>query len=379
MSIKTFKETIDELAVPVQKVIKEEFDKKLEEARESIYAQARKEINEKYKSDFITMVNGAEAFIKESIEEVCDDLNSAKEEEKKKAEKCDESLDKMNKLVVEQLAKEVSGIRKERATLGEKLSSFEKLIKESIASYAESLEAEKQKYIKSTAEVIENGLRMQESAKSSFVKVATQKAADMIYENLSEEIESLKKDIREAQENEFGKRIFEQFSGEFKAIFLNENKEIQRIKAEKEELESKIKKANRLIESKNLQVSALKDEISIQKELRTRDSIIAEASKGLSSAKQEVLKRMVESVPTNKLEKTISEYIPSVLGQSNSKKFTESVKPVKMTVKTGDKIISESVSEKKAEESFKPKNKLNEEIANIDIDEEYIDRLLAIA
>lgn len=377
--MKTFEEQINELAAPVQKVIKEEFDKKLEEARETIYAQARKEINEKYKADFEALVKGSEAFIKESIEEECDDLNKEKEELKEKSEKCDESLVKFQKMIAEQLAKEVVGIRKERAQLSEKLASFDKFIKESISEYANSLNEEKQKYIKSTAEVIENGLKMQESAKSAFIKTAVKTAADMIYENMAEEIASLKKDIKEAQQNEFGKRIFEQFSGEFKAIFLNENKEIQKIKAEKAELENKIKKADRLLESKNLQVSALKDEIEVQKELRKRDSIIAEASKGLSSTKQEVLKRMVESVPTERLEKTISEYIPSVLGQTTTKKFTESkvVKTApKMVVKTGDPV-NESVQEKK-ETAVAPKNNINEAIANIELDEEYMDRMLGI-
>lgn len=377
--MKTFEEQINELAAPVQKVIKEEFDKKLEEARETIYAQARREINEKYKADFEALVKGSEAFIKESIEEECDDLNKEKEELKEKSEKCDESLVKFQKMIAEQLAKEVVGIRKERAQLSEKLASFDKFIKESISEYANSLNEEKQKYIKSTAEVIENGLKMQESAKSAFIKTAVKTAADMIYENMAEEIASLKKDIKEAQQNEFGKRIFEQFSGEFKAIFLNENKEIQKIKAEKAELENKIKKADRLLESKNLQVSALKDEIEVQKELRKRDSIIAEASKGLSSTKQEVLKRMVESVPTERLEKTISEYIPSVLGQTTTKKFTESkvVKTApKMVVKTGDPV-NESVQEKK-EPAVAPKNNINEAIANIELDEEYMDRMLGI-
>lgn len=377
--MKTFEEQINELAAPVQKVIKEEFDKKLEEARETIYAQARREINEKYKADFEALVKGSEAFIKESIEEECDDLNKEKEELKEKSEKCDESLVKFQKMIAEQLAKEVVGIRKERAQLSEKLASFDKFIKESISEYANSLNEEKQKYIKSTAEVIENGLKMQESAKSAFIKTAVKTAADMIYENMAEEIASLKKDIKEAQQNEFGKRIFEQFSGEFKAIFLNENKEIQKIKVEKAELENKIKKADRLLESKNLQVSALKDEIEVQKELRKRDSIIAEASKGLSSTKQEVLKRMVESVPTERLEKTISEYIPSVLGQTTTKKFTESkvVKTApKMVVKTGDPV-NESVQEKK-EPAVAPKNNINEAIANIELDEEYMDRMLGI-
>lgn len=377
--MKTFEEQINELAAPVQQVIKEAFETKLNEARETIYAQARKEINEKYKADFEALVKGSEAFIKESIEEECDDLNKEKEELKEKSEKCDESLVKFQKMIAEQLAKEVVGIRKERAQLSEKLASFDKFIKESISEYANSLNEEKQKYIKSTAEVIENGLKMQESAKSAFIKTAVKTAADMIYENMAEEIASLKKDIKEAQQNEFGKRIFEQFSGEFKAIFLNENKEIQKIKAEKAELENKIKKADRLLESKNLQVSALKDEIEVQKELRKRDSIIAEASKGLSSTKQEVLKRMVESVPTERLEKTISEYIPSVLGQTTTKKFTESkvVKTApKMVVKTGDPV-NESVQEKK-EPAVAPKNNINEAIANIELDEEYMDRMLGI-
>lgn len=374
---KTLEEQLQELATPVQEVIKEAFDKKMTEAREIAYEQARIELSEKYKADIEALTLGAEALIKESIEEKTKELAEAKAEAEAAKAKIEESVAKSQKLIVEALAKEVHNIREEKAKMDEKLEEVDKFVKANLVEHVQALEEERQKYIKSSAKVIEEGIQLQESAKHDFIKVASERVADVVFENMSESIESLKSEIKEAQQNEFGKRLFEMFSGEFKALFLNENKEIQKERAEKAKLAETVRKAKTILETKNSQISSLKEKVEEQKELRKRDSIIAEASKGLSETKREVLKQMVESVSTDKLETVIGEYIPAVLGNANAKKFTESASKAtpKLTIKTGDKetVINEAVTKEPAR-----KDMINEEIDNIGLDVEYMDRMLGL-
>ena len=374
---KTLEEQLQELATPVQEVIKEAFEKKMAEAKELAYEQARVELSEKYKADIEALTLGAEALIKESIEEKTKELAEAKAEAEAAKAKIEESVTKSQKLIVEALAKEVHNIREEKAKMDEKLSEVDAFVKANLVEHVQALEEERQKYIKSSAKVIEEGIELQENAKHDFIKVATDKVADVVFENMSESIEALKAEIKEAQQNEFGKRLFEMFSGEFKALFLNENKEIQKERSEKAKLAEAVKKAKTILETKNSQISSLKEKVEEQKELRKRDSIIAEASKGLSETKREVLKKMVESVSTDKLETVISEYIPAVLGNTNAKKFTESASKAtpKLTIKTGDKVavVNESVAKEPAR-----KDMINEEIDNIGLDVEYMDRMLGL-
>lgn len=372
---KTFEEQIQELAAPVQAVIKEAFEKKMAEAKELAYEQARIELAEKYKADMDNLVVAAEAMIKESIEEKCADLKKAEAKKMEAYNKVNEALKSAKKMIAEEMAKEFHNVREERRQFNEKLQDMYGFIKANLVEHVQALEEEKQKYIKSSAKVIQEGIEMQENAKHTFIKVASQKVADVLYENMEESIKSLKKEIYEAQKNEFGKRIFEMFSGEFKALFLNENKEIQKERAEKSKMVESVKKAKKLLENKNAQIASLKEKVEEQKELRKRDSIITEASKGLSETKRNVLKQMVESVATDKLEKVIAEYIPAVLGDTSSKKFKESVsKPApKLTIKTGDKMVMK--------EAVKPaveKTQINEEIEGIDLDVEYMDRMLGL-
>lgn len=374
---KTFEEQIQELAQPVQEVIKEAFDKKLAEAKELAYEQARIELTEKYKTDMAALLAGSEAMIKESIEEKCADIKKAEQSKLDSMKKVNESLKKAQKLIAESLAKELSNVRQEKKQLDEKLNEMQNFIKANLVEHVEALEEEKQRYIKSSARVIEEGIEQQETAKQNFIKVATDQVANLVFENMDESINSLKAEIKEAQQNEFGKRLFEMFSGEFKALFLNENKEIQKERAEKAKLEESVAKARLVVENKNSQIESLKEKLEEQKAIRQREAIIAEATQGLSTKKVETLKKMVEGVSNDKLEKVIKDYIPAVLGSISTKKFTESseVKPAaKLTVKTGDKVVNESVKTT----TVAPKNSINEEIDNIGLDVEYMDRMLGL-
>jgi len=375
---KTFEEQINELAQPVQQVIKEAFDKKLAEAKELAYEQARVELSEKYKADMEALIAGSEAMIKESIEEKCSDIKKLEEQKLDSIKKVNEALKAAKKMIAESLAKELVGVREEKKHLNEKLAEMDKFVKDSLVEHVEALQEEKQKYIKASAKVIEEGIELQESAKQNFIKVATEQVANVVFENMNESIDSLKAEIKEAQQNEFGKRLFEMFSGEFKALFLNENAEIQKERAEKAKLEESVAKARLIVENKNSQIESLKEKLEEQKSIRQREAIIAEATKGLSAKKCETLKKMVESVATDKLEKVIKDYIPAVLGSVSAKKFVEEklAKPTtKLTIKTGDKVVNESVN---TEQVITPKNVLNEEIENIGLDIEYMDRMLGL-
>lgn len=376
---KTFEEQINELAAPVKEVVKKEFQTKLNEATEQAKEDARLELNAKYKADLNKLVESADAMIKDHIGAICKDLLESQKAKLDAYKKVNETIKAFEEKINESLNKELETTREDRARLDSHLEKLDEMAKSQLVAHIQKLEEEKTKYIQSTAKVLEEGYKAQEDAKNNFVKAASQQAANVIFKNLDESISSLKSEIKEAQANTFGQRIFEKFAGEFKTIFLNENREIQKINSEKEEIKGTLAKAKKMLEAKNSQIASLKSKIDEQVELRQREAIIAEASKGLSDAKKAVLATMVEGVATNKLESVIAEYIPAVLAQgANSKKFTESSKPVspKLAVKTGDtKVVNESVVEAP---KATPMNKINEEIANIDIDMEYIDRMLGM-
>ena len=149
---------------------------------------------------------------------------------------------------------------------------------------------------------------------------------------------TLKEDIQIARENNFGRKIFETFAGEFSTTYLNDKAETRKIVSvlndkEQELAESKVRlaKATQIIESKEREVNIIKE--STQRE-KTLDNLVS----SLNKEKAQVMRSLLESVQTPKLKNAFDKYLPAVLNEGSEKKsekksLTESVS----TAQTGNK------------------------------------------
>ena len=97
--------------------------------------------------------------------------------------------------------------------------------------------------------------------------------------HLKGELSTLKEDIQIARENNFGRKIFETFAGEFSTTYLNDKAETRKIVSvlndkEQELAESMVKlaKATKLLNQKNVKLTLLKNLLNVK---RLLDNLVA--------------------------------------------------------------------------------------------------------
>jgi septal ring factor EnvC (AmiA/AmiB activator) len=142
----------------------------------------------------------------------------------------------------------------------------------------------------------------------------------------------------------FGRRLFEAFASEFAGTHLNENKQIRQLQSQVELVTGKLSEAVQAIEDKNALVESKETEIKIIKESAERKEKLAEMLKPLNKEKSAIMRDLLESVQTDRLQNAYEKYLPAVLNNSPVAKpavkvaLTESRSEV-----TGDKTAKTAV------------------------------------
>jgi predicted transcriptional regulator len=156
----------------------------------------------------------------------------------------------------------------------------------------------------------------------------------------------LKEDIQIARENMFGRRLFEAFASEFAGTHLNENKQIRELQGTVSTLAQKLSEAVSAIKDKKALVESKETEIKIIKESAERKDRLAEMLKPLNKEKSAIMRDLLESVQTDRLQAAYEKYLPAVLNNSAVKVVAEkqTVLTESRAVVTGDKTAKTAVN-----------------------------------
>jgi hypothetical protein len=164
-----------------------------------------------------------------------------------------------------------------------------------------------------------------------------------VAKHLKAELSQLQEDIKVARENSFGRKIFESFASEFAGTHLNENAEIRKLMSSIEEKNQQLEEATNALNETKMLVESKEQDIRIIKDSNERTAKLDELLSPLNDEKAEVMRNLLESVQTKKLDATFNKYLPAVLNENVVKSkttLTESVKEV-----TGDKSKPVEVKE----------------------------------
>lgn len=329
--------------------INEAWEEKLVESREQVRAELREEFAQRYDHDKTVMVEALDKMIttglKREIEEFQSEKQSIKEDRVKTQRKLMESVKNFNSFLTTHLAEEIKEFRKEHALQLEHRKNLEKFVIEALSREVKEFTQDKKAVVEAKVKLVAEGRKQLTALKQKFIAESSTRLNKAITQQLKGEIGQLKEDIQIAKENDFGRKIFESFAGEFSATHLNEKAEtrklLKQIKHQKKQIAESavmINKAKRLVENKEREVRIIKESTSRQK---TLDSLLST----LNEEKAETMKNLLESVQTPRLKDAFDKYLPAVLtsGTQSKKKnslLTESVKEV-----TGDKTATKKQNE----------------------------------
>ena len=331
-----------------QEMIKEAFESRLQEAREELTAELREEFAQKFEHDKAIMVESMDKFLNDKvaaeIAEFADDRKALAEERVKYKARVAEHVKTLEKFIVETLAGEVKELRADRDAAKANVHKLEEFVLKQLAEEVKDFHADKKALAEQRVKIVREGKQELAKTKQNFVKKAASVIEESINKTLRKEINTFRADIKEARENDFGRRIFESFVGEYMTSHLNESGEVRKLQNEMEALNKKLDEAlvqkaeqKQLTESVERKLAAAKDRMN-------RDKKLGELLGPLGKQQKAIMEDLLETVKTEKLEENFKKYLPAVLNENTRNterqgrsKLNESRKSDVRTAKTGDK------------------------------------------
>ena len=322
--------------------LNEAWETKLDEAREQVRAELREEFAQRYEHDRSVMVEALDKMItdhlSEEIREFSEERKAMNEERIQAQFKLRENATKFNDFMVTKLAEEIRELRSDRKTQMESQKKLEQFVVHALSREIKEFSQDRQAVVEAKVKLVAEGRKQLEALKERFISESAKKVSSAVTSHLKGELSQLKEDIKLARENNFGRKLFEAFASEFSVTHLSEKAETRKVlqalaikDQQLAEATNKLQKAAQIVESKDR-------EVRIIKESAQREKTMGQLLSTLNAEKAEVMKALLESVQTPKLENAFNKYLPAVLNTGSDiapkkKALTESV----IVEATGDK------------------------------------------
>ena len=328
--------------------IQEAWESKLVEARDQVRAELREEFAQRYEHDKSNMVEAIDRMVTEGLTTELQDVKTEKaqlvEDRVKFNASMKENATKFNNFMVTKLAEEIKDLRQDRKQQGATVEKLEAFVVEALAKEIKEFAQDKQDVVETKVKLVAEARQKLEELKTKFVTESAEKMTNAVAKHLKAELSQLQEDIKVARENSFGRKIFESFASEFAGTHLNENTEIRKLMSAIEEKNQQLEETTKALNETKQLVESKETEVRIIKDSNERQAKLDELLSPLNDEKAEVMRNLLESVQTKKLDATFNKYLPAVLNENvvKSKKttLTESVKEV-----TGDKSKPVEVKE----------------------------------
>lgn len=333
------------LTEEVSMQIKEAWEAKLNEAREEITAELREEFAQKFEHDKSVIVEAMghtiESAIRKEIEEFQADRASLISERVAYKKAIAEHAKLLEKFITSQLANEVKELRDDRAKMNEHLETTKLFVTKQLSRELAEFHNDKRELVETKVRMIAEGKELLNKTKQAFIKRSAELVENTINKTLRSELTVLKEDIKQAKENDFGRRLFEAFAGEFMASQLNEGTEVSKMNKKLNETATTVATLEAMIAEKDAAIAAANKKVRIMEDRANRKAVMDSLLSPLSGEKRRVMTDLLESVKTANLKTAFKKYLPAVLNETVTAKAEtkQTLTEGKVTERTGDRIV----------------------------------------
>ena len=307
----------DVVSEEVRAEIENAWEAKIKENKQTVTAELREEFAKKYEHDKSTMVDAIDAMLSERLEseiaEFAEDRKQLAEAKAKFAVAQRENADLMQKFVMQTLKKEVSELHEDQKGMAEKFTMLENFIVDALAKEIAEFHEDKKDLAETKVKLIKEAKNKFAEVKKDFIAKGAAKVSSIVENQLQKELSTLKEDIGEARKNDFGRKMFEAFAGEYATSHLNEKSEtakLMKVVATKDKQLADAKtfavKAKKLAEAKDMEVKRMA-------QIAERKEKINDLLGPLNKAQKEIMTDLLESVQTNRLQSAFDKYLPAVI------------------------------------------------------------------
>jgi hypothetical protein len=327
--------------------IKEAMEAKLNEAREEITAELREEFAQKFEHDKGVIVEAMDNMLTTAIQAEMTEFKSDRESliaERVAYKKAISEHDKiLEKFITSQLASEVKELQADRAKVAENLETTKSFVVKQLSRELAEFHNDKRELVETKVRMVAEGKQLLNKTKESFVKRSAELVENTISNALRSEIAMLKEDITAAKENEFGRKLFEAFAGEFMSSQLNEGTEVAKVNKKLDETANKVAELEAVITAKEADIATAQKAKRVMEDRMNRKAKLDELLSPLAGQKREVMSDLLESVKTTNLKTAFKKYLPAVLNESVSAQAeTKTLTESKVTEHTGNRVVKEA-------------------------------------
>ncbi|OUU22221.1 MAG: hypothetical protein CBB97_15515 [Candidatus Endolissoclinum sp. TMED37] len=325
--------------------IKEALDKKLIEAREEITAELREEFAQKFEHDKSVIVEAMDNMLNNSIKTEMEEFKSDREsliaERVAYKKAISEHAKLLEKFITSRLATEVKELRNDRAKVNENLEQTKKFVVKQLSRELAEFHNDKRELVDTKVRLVAEGKELLNKTKQNFIKRSAELVESTIKNSLRSEMKTLKEDIQSAKENEFGRKVFEAFSGEFMTSQLNEGTEVAKMNKKLNESATKVNELEKVIAQKDSSIEDAEKAKRVLEDKINRKEVMSGLMAPLGKEKAKVMNELLESVKTSNLKTAFKKYLPAVLDEKNvsTKEETQTLTEGKMTEQTGDREV----------------------------------------
>jgi len=319
--------------------IQEQWEAKMGEVKTQVTAELREEFARRYEHDKSTMVEALDKMVTDTLTE---ELAQVAEEKKKLAEdrakfvaRMKETSGTFDKFLVGQLSEEIKELHGDRTAQAAVVNRLEKFVVSQLAEEIQDFQQDRQDVHNTKVNLVKEARSQFAELKKNFVEKSSEIVKEAVQKNLTSELTQLKEDIQSAKENTFGRKIFEAFASEFGSSYLNENQEIRKLEAKVTEIEGQLTEANSAIAEKSQIIESKENEVKAITESVNRKEVMGDLLSKLNKEKGAIMRDLLESVQTEKLQSAFDRYIPAVLDGAKTK-----IKEDKVIVNESRKEVS---------------------------------------
>jgi len=343
------------LSEEVRDNINAAWEKHIAESREDITAELREEFASRYEHDKGQLVEAMDMLLQNTIANASGEFKKLHEDainqRVKYAAKISEDAKLLQKFVMETLANEVAELKADRQAQKNSLGRLEEFALRKLTSELSELHEDHKQLVGARVKLVAEGRKAIEEARTTFIKKASEKVNAIVAETFKKELGQLKEDIREAKENNFGRKIMEAFAAEFMASKFADGTAVSQLNKQIKEIKSQLEESQKIIEAKDTEINEASRRQRIAEDQMARNRVMQDLCAPLSKDKRAIMEELLESTETGKLKDQFQKFLPSVLNEEvrrDKKTLVEGVQSQK-TVITGDKPAAAAEIKESAE------------------------------
>jgi len=293
------------------------FATKIQETRDQVTAELREEFAGKYEHDKGLMIEAIDKMLGERLvaemSELHEDKKALAEAKVAYQTRIAEDAKKLEGFVIKQLGKELVEFQGDRKKVSENFSKLENFVVHALAKEISEFATDKKDLAETKVKLVREAKSKFEDIKQSFIKQSAKVVENAVTNKLTTEIKQLKEDIDSARNNDFGRKIYEAFAQEFAGSYLNEKSETSKLLKIINKKEQELAEAKQAVAEKDNLVESTQREIRVTKDLMERKAVMSELLGPLDASKRDIMKELLESVQTKKLNEAFDKYLPAVM------------------------------------------------------------------